>query len=280
MRFKILVSLILCFCIAFYYCDTFAATADSVSVYSPSMKKQVPCMVIRPSTYNRSKERFNVVYLLHGYSGNHRQWLNDAPQLLELADRYQMMIVCPDGGYSSWYFDSPRDSTMRYETFISKELITFIDKQYRTNVRRQSRAISGLSMGGHGGLFLGSRHKDVFGAAGSMAGGVNLRPFPNQWQIKERIGDTTCCEENWHKYSVINTIAALKNNEVKLVIDCGTSDFFLEVNRELHRKLLELKIDHDYTERPGGHNKAYWGNSVNYQLLYFSNFFKQVEPVK
>jgi pimeloyl-ACP methyl ester carboxylesterase len=115
MRFKILVSLILCFCIAFYCCDTFAATADSVSVYSPSMKKQVPCMVIRPSTYNRPKERFNVVYLLHGYSGNHRQWLNDAPQLLELADRYQFMIVCPDGGFSSWYFDSPRDSTMRYE---------------------------------------------------------------------------------------------------------------------------------------------------------------------
>jgi len=41
----------------------------------------------------------------------------------------------------------------------------------------------------------------------------------------------------------------------------------------LHQKLLNLKIDHDYTERPGGHNKEYWGSSVNYQLLFFRKFF-------
>jgi S-formylglutathione hydrolase FrmB len=250
-----------------------AGTADSISVFSKSMKKNIPCMVIKPKAYKNSSERWGVVYLLHGYSGNHRQWLNDAPQILALADTYNMLIVCPDGGFSSWYFDSPLDSAMRYETFMSTELIDYIDQKYRTIANKNGRAISGLSMGGHGGLFLASRHTSVFGAAGSMAGGVNLRPFPKNWDISKRIGDTACCEENWSKYSVINNIDHLRNNELKLIVDCGYSDFFLEVNRELHKKLLDLKIDHDYTERPGGHNKEYWGNSVNYQLLFFRTFF-------
>ncbi|RYY15017.1 MAG: esterase family protein, partial [Chitinophagaceae bacterium] len=251
----------------------FAGTSDSISVYSEAMKKNIPVIVIKPSGYNKSKARLNVVFLLHGYSGNHRQWLRDAPQLTTLADTYNLLIVCPDGGFSSWYFDSPIDSTVRYETFMSKELIAYIDKNYRTKATRSSRAISGLSMGGHGGLFLASRHTDVYGTAGSMAGGVNMRPFPNNWDIKKRIGDTACCEENWKKYSVISTIDSLKNGDLSMIIDCGTSDFFIGVNRELHQKLLDKKIDHHYTERPGGHNKDYWGQSVNYQLLFFKSYF-------
>lgn len=250
-----------------------AGTADSVAVYSQSMKKNVPVMVIKPSSYKKNKTPLNVVYLLHGYSGNHRQWLRDAPQLTKLADQYNLMIVCPDGGFSSWYFDSPIDSTVRYETFMTKELVSYIDKNYRTIATRGSRAISGLSMGGHGGLFLASRHTDIFGSAGSMAGGVNMRPFPESWDIKKRIGDTSCCEENWKKYSVVSTVENLENKELSMIIDCGTSDFFLAVNRELHQKLLSRKIDHDYIERPGGHNKDYWGQSVNYQLLFFKSYF-------
>ena len=257
-----------------------AGTADSISVFSKSMKKNVPCMIVKPKNYKKNNERLGVVYLLHGYSGNHRQWLNDAPQLLALADAYNVLIVCPDGGFSSWYFDSPLDSTICYETFISNELISYIDHNYRTIGNKTGRAISGLSMGGHGGLFIASRHSNVFGAAGSMAGGVNLRPFPKNWDISKRIGDTACCEENWRKYSVINNVDNLTNNELKLIVDCGYSDFFLEVNRELHQKLLKLKIDHDYIERPGGHNKEYWGSSVNYQLLFFRKFFDAVKTKK
>ena len=250
-----------------------AATADSVAVHSDAMRKNVPCMVIKPKTYKKDGEHLNVVYLLHGYSGNHRQWLNDAPQLLQLADAYNLLIVCPDGGFNSWYFDSPIDSTRRYETFVSVELVKYIDSHYSTNPIRSSRAISGLSMGGHGALFLASRHPGVYGVAGSIAGGVNLRPFPGSWDLSKQIGDTACCEQNWIRYSVVNTINALKNDQLTLIIDVGISDFFLDVNRELHQKLLGLKINHDYIERPGGHNKQYWGSSIDYQLLFFKKYF-------
>jgi S-formylglutathione hydrolase FrmB len=254
-----------------------AGTVDSISVYSDAMKKNVPCIIIKPSNYKKSSKRLNVAYLLHGYSGNQRQWLNIAPGLLTLADTYDLLIICPDGGFGSWYFDSPIDSSFRYETFMSSELIKYIDSHYRTIGDKKSRAITGLSMGGHGGLFLASRHTDVYGAAGSISGGVNMRPFPNNWDIKKRIGDTACCEENWKKYSVINTIDNLNNNDLHIIIDCGTSDFFLNVNRELHQKLLSKKIDHDYIERPGGHNNDYWKNSINYQMLFFGIYFRAQE---
>jgi S-formylglutathione hydrolase FrmB len=51
-------------------------------------------------------------------------------------------------------------------------------------------------------------------------------------------------------------------------------DFFAPSNRALHQRMLELKVAHDYTERPGGHTWAYWSNAVKYQVLYFSTGFK------
>ena len=65
----------------------------------------------------------------------------------------------------------------------------------------------------------------------------------------------------------------LKNGNLALIIDCGYDDFFFSENEELHRRLLEQKIDHDYIVRPGGHTWSYWNNSIDYQILFFSKFF-------
>src|SRR3712207_3593853 len=93
----------------------YAATVDTVSVYSKSMRKSLKCVVIKPDSYIDKKTQYPTVYLLHGYSGKYSDWIRKVPELKEHADRYQMLIVCPHGDYSSWYFDSPVDSTMRYE---------------------------------------------------------------------------------------------------------------------------------------------------------------------
>jgi S-formylglutathione hydrolase FrmB len=238
------------------------------------MKKQIPCVVIIPDQHNDSSTRYPVVYLLHGYSGNYAQWINHAPQLKTVADQLRMIFVCPDGGYGSWYLDSPVDTTFKYETFLVKELVPFIDSNYKTIANRKQRAITGLSMGGHGGLYISIRNKKLFGLAGSICGGVDIRPFPKNWDLAKRLGDTVCCKQNWEQYTVMNVVNQLKNNELKLIIDCGLGDFFLDVNRALHQKLLQMKIDHDYIERPGKHDKAYWGNAVNYQLLFFWKGFR------
>ena len=149
-----------------------------VFVYSESMSKDVPVTVITPDSYRKGKA-FPVVYLLHGYSDDHTRW-SEGDHIGNLADQYDVVVVMPDGGFSSWYFDSPIMPEYKYETFVSKELVNYVDKNYKTIADRQGRAITGLSMGGHGALYLAIRHQDVYANVGSLSGGVDIRPFPTK----------------------------------------------------------------------------------------------------
>lgn len=250
-----------------------AARVDTISIQSDALKKSTKSIVITPTSSSTIKLNYPVVYLLHGYSGKYNSWLGISPKLIQQADALGMIIVCPDGGFGSWYFDSPIDSTIRYESYITKELIPYIDENYPTRKTRKGRAITGLSMGGHGGLFLSIKHTEQFGAAGSMSGGVDFRPFPNNWDIKKALGEYINNSSIWDSNVAINLIEQLENKKIALIVDCGVDDFFITVNRNLHKKLVDLKIDHDYIERPGAHNKAYWENSVDYQLLFFKKYF-------
>ena len=99
-----------------------AAIVDTISVYSKSMQKNIPVVVIRPDNHASFSE-MPVVYLLHGYSGNHLDWITKAKGFEKAADQYSLIIVCPDGGFNSWYWDSPVDPKSLYETFVSDELI-------------------------------------------------------------------------------------------------------------------------------------------------------------
>lgn len=259
----------------FVFFSAKAAKTDTIQVFSPSMNKSIKTCVITPDDYKKSNKKFPVVYLLHGYSGNYGSWAKDFKDLARQVDQYDFIVIGVDGNFSSWYFDSPIDPTFKYETYVIKELVPFVDKNYKTIASREGRAISGLSMGGHGALYLSFKHQDVFGAAGSMSGGVDIRPFPENWDIKKRLGTLTEFPENWEKNTVTNMLELVKDNKLKMIIDCGVDDFFMDVNRELHNKMLALKINHDYIERPGKHNIEYWENSLKFQLLFFDNFFKE-----
>ena len=252
--------------------DVYAANVDTVAVNSRAMQKAIKTVVITPDGYG-SVDSLPVVYLLHGYGGDYADWVNKAPEIKVLADRYQLMIVCPDGGVGSWYWDSPVDQSFRYETFVSGELVDFINENYKVVKGRNGRAITGLSMGGHGALYLAMRHLDVYGAAGSTAGGVDIRPFPLNWDMAKRLGSYAENPERWDQYTVINQLYRLTPNQLALVIDCGTSDFFYGVNEQLHRKLLDRNIPHTYITGPGAHNWDYWQQSIRHQLLYFHQFF-------
>jgi len=259
----------------FVFFSAKAAKTDTIQVFSPSMNKNIKTCVITPDDYKKSNKKFPVVYLLHGYSGNYGSWAKDFKDLARQVDQYGFIVIGVDGNFSSWYFDSPIDPTFKYETYVIKELVPFVDKNYKTIASREGRAISGLSMGGHGALYLSFKHQDMFGAAGSMSGGVDIRPFPENWDIKKRLGTLTEFPENWEKNTVTNMLELVKDNKLKMIIDCGVDDFFMDVNRELHNKMLTLKINHDYIERPGKHNIEYWENSLKFQLLFFDNFFKE-----
>ncbi len=257
----------------------FASRVDTIRVESKAMNKTIKNVVILPDGYQQSAT-YPVVYLLHGAGGNCADWVTMAPGVKNLADTYKFIVVCPDGGVTSWYFDSPIDNSYKYETFVAQELIEYIDAHYSSVKNKSGRAITGLSMGGHGALYLAFRHQDVFGAAGSMSGGVDIRPFPKNWDIAKRLGTLEQNPENWEKNTVVNMTGLLANSSLKLIFDCGVNDFFYEVNMNLHNKLLEMKYPHDFTVRPGVHNWPYWNNSVKYQFLYFNDFFNPTRIVR
>ena len=226
------------------------AVVDTLAVYSEAMKKNVQVVVVSPENNHVPKP---VVYLLHGYGGNAKTWLSMKPELKDIADRDGLIFVCPDG--------------------VSSELVKYIDSEYSTVKDRSGRAITGLSMGGHGAMWLSFRHKDVFGAAGSTSGGVDIRPFPNNWEMNKLLGNESDNQEVWNTHTAIMQIDRIKNGELAIIFDCGYSDFFFEVNNDFHKKLLKYKIDHDFLVRPGSHNGEYWKNSIDYQILFFKKFF-------
>jgi len=270
-------NLLLLLCLTAFVVNAIAAKVDTVETYSDAMKKKIKAIVVKPDGYTTGTE-YPVVYLLHGAGGNYTDWTKNAPKIRENVDALNIIIVCPDGGVTSWYWDSPVDPTYKYETYVTKELIPFIDKSYKTIKTRNGRAITGLSMGGHGGLYLGIRHQDLFGAAGSMSGGVDIRPFPKNWDMAKRLGDYATNPDNWEKYTVTNQLHLITPKSIAIIFDCGTEDFFYKVNTELHDKMVERNIEHDFIVRPGAHNWQYWSNAVNYELLYFSTFFKKNNP--
>ena len=255
-----------------------AGNVDTIQIQSNYLKKATKFVVIQPSNQgqqNNTQARYPVVYLLNGYDGNYAQWTKTAPQLAKTADDLKMIFVYPDGGKSSWYFDSPLDSNMQYESYIIKELVPYVDANFPTKANPKSRAITGLSMGGHGGLYLAIRHSDVFGAAGSTSGGFDFRPFPKSWNLPNILGAYETNQTRWYEYTVMRQVELLTNNQLAIIFDCGVDDIFINVNRALHEKLLQLKIDHDYIERSGGHNHAYWRSSIDFQMLFFHQFFQK-----
>ena len=263
-----------------------AATVDSIDVPSAAMKKTYKAAVVLPATYAKSKAAFPVLYLLHGGGGHFRDWLTSTPDKMlvkNLADQYNLIIVMPEGETFSWYLNSPLNKESQFETYITEEVISKIDGTYRTVKANKGRVITGLSMGGHGALYLSARHPDLFCAAGSMSGALDMNwtnwKIPPQFAsnikqgFQKLVGDTTNVEL-YASYSVVNMADKMRANNLKLIIDCGVDDFLIEPNRELHRRLVYNQTPHEYIERPGGHTWDYWQNALPYHIMFFHQVLK------
>ncbi|MEN6626156.1 MAG: alpha/beta hydrolase family protein [Candidatus Sumerlaeia bacterium] len=253
-----------------------AYTTDTLQVPSAKMNKDVPVIVLLPNSYQSGSGTFPVWYMLHGAGDDATAWPRKTA-IGQMADIYGFIVVCPDAGTTSWYFDSPIDPAYQYETFVSSELVGYIDGHYRTRLGAAFRAIGGNSMGGHGALFLSIRHPDVFGVAVGFSGGYDLTPFPKNWDIAMRIGAYKSHKKLWKELSVVTQAKKLANNRIAISFECGVDDFFIKNNRELHQILLKNKIDHEYTERPGIHGWVYWRPNLQYQALFVAKQFEKAE---
>jgi len=257
----------------FFFRPVSAASIDTVIISSKNMNKDLKAVIVKPDRPDTGAAlRYPVLYLLHGWSGSYRDWSKHI-DLQPLADKYQLIIVCPDGGYAGWYLDSPLKKDSQYETYIAREVVIYIDDNYPTLADPVHRAICGLSMGGHGAISLICKYPQVFGAAGSMSGVMTLDDPNRRAGLHEVLGSFENNQILWEMNSSLYLVYKLRNKNKALLFDCGSGDFCLNGNRKIHHKLLDLGIAHEYYERPGGHKWEYWTNALEYHLLFFSKYW-------
>ena len=270
------------------YFDSKAASVDSLDIPSAVMNKAYKAAVVLPASYAKNQASYPVLYLLLGGGGQFSNWLSKTPDknlVKNLADQYNIIIVMPEGEIYSWYLDSPSDKNSQFETYITKDVIQKIDATYRTVKSNKGRAITGLSMGGHGAMYLSTRHPDLFGAAGTMSGAMdmNYTKFKisseyiksTQERFEKLLGTSDVSQDVFVKNSIVNMVDAIRKNGMPIIIDCGVDDFLIDANRELHSRLLYANVPHEYTERPGAHTWPYWENSLPYHVLFFHNILKK-----
>jgi enterochelin esterase-like enzyme len=128
-------------------------------------------IVFLPPSYSQSRtKRYPVVYALHGYSIGAEQWTTEihVPQTIEGAfakGAPEMIVVLPDSKTvhnGSIYSSSV--TTGDFETYVTVDVVSYIDAHYRTIASRESRGLVGHSMGGYGATRIGMKHADVFGS--------------------------------------------------------------------------------------------------------------------
>lgn len=249
---------------------TFSQKVDTLQVYSSSMQKNIKTLVVTPNKI--TKKNIPSVYILHGYSGYPERTLKkDIPSLLRLSQEMQTLFILPDGNYDSWYIDSKQNNS-KYETFIANELVDYIDKHYNTDLSKT--AIMGWSMGGHGALYIGARHQNIFESIGSICGALDFTAYGTDYGIPKLLGKN---KKSWINYTANSQIKHLKESKQKLIISCGINDPFIKQNRDLHQKLITLNIPHIYEESSGEHNAAYWSKAANTQLFHINNYFNGKE---
>lgn len=216
---------------------------------------------------------FPVVYLLHGWSGSYHQW-NDIMNCQNYADKYGYIIVCPDGLYDSWYINSPAIKESQYVDFFFMDLMPFITKTYRIDSRNVF--ITGLSMGGHGALYLFAQKPELFQSAGSLSGVLDLTSSRNEYRISEYLGlkKDSLDENKLKEYSVAGNIGKIARSGKEIIFNCGVDDPFYKVNNEFRIRCDENKIRATYISNPGAHNYEYWKSNID---SHFDFFNKQVQ---
>ncbi len=149
------------------------------SYQSAIMGETMPFMIYLPPGYASSGQRYPVLYLLHGWGGDHGEWSwfgtqNTADTLIRAGAISPIIIVTPEGDKAYWFnhFGGPR-----WGDYAALEFVDYIDRNFRTLARRESRAIGGLSMGGQGALSLGIRHADRFALVGLRSPSWRRPPY-------------------------------------------------------------------------------------------------------
>lgn len=220
-----------------------------------------------------------MVYLLHGYSENYTQWgkITDCQQL---ADEYQMIIICPEG-YVSFYLDSSVDYTSHYESFFFQELVPKVHREL--SVDKNNIFISGLSMGGYGALRLFIRHPQYFNTAGSTSGAFDMdyslflpisMIFWGNTRMTDDLVKVLGPPNFWKDNSISSILRGDREFHRDFIFDCGKEDPLFMSSKGLKDSLDKWNIPATFITGPGTHNWDYWKKSIPHHFIFFKQHLK------
>ncbi|WP_128545472.1 alpha/beta hydrolase [Larkinella soli] len=266
---------------------------DDLSLPSTILKKEKKFALYLPAGYETSRRSYPVLYLLHGGGDTQIAWLQSGnlQQILDKAiaegKAAPMIVVMPDAEMT--FYMNNAAGKYQYEDFFIKELIPFIEKNYRCRTEKNYRAVAGLSMGGFGSLLYSLHHPDLFGSCAALSAAVRtddqIREMPLADYLRRyrsamgdlKEGDNRITDF-WNQNSILNLVQKLPENRKKAVrfyLDCGDDDQLLyKGNSLLHNLMRDLNIPHEYRVRDGGHTWEYWRTGLPAALEFITQSFR------
>jgi enterochelin esterase-like enzyme len=243
--------------------DVKHGTLEKIWYPSPTLGLNRLLYIYTPPGYRDSKEKFPVLYLLHGGGGDEDAWttLGRASQIMDnliASGKAKPFIVvmtngnpseaaAPTVGAKKAVTDANNPANMgsgKFEESLIKDVIPFIDKNYKTLTNKDYRAVSGLSMGGIQTMNLAFTYPEMFSWYGVMSMGlVDMSRFG----VKD---DPELRKKNLER---------LNKSKVKLYwIACGKNDFLYNGVQDLRKFLDDNKFPYEYRESEGGHTWTEW----------------------
>jgi putative tributyrin esterase len=231
-------------------------------------------LVMLPTEYDTAVRRYPVLYLLHGYDADITDWARGT-NLSDYATRHQLIIVIPDASHS-WYVNSVSNPKAHYDDYIMKDVIAYVDKNFRTIPEPFARAIAGVSMGGFGAMFLGLEHRDQFAAIASFSGAVAYGHFS-----PESVPKNPTDEEKKSIQEYVDLMGAPRSKEQKardvfelaqqvpveevpmLFLVCGGQNGGVDDTHAFLKVLARRRIPYEYREiSPRGHDWRIWNEEI------------------
>jgi enterochelin esterase family protein len=222
------------------------------------------CYIYTPAGYEGGSQRYPVFYLLHGAGGDEDAWTNMGrtaqimDNLVAQGKAKPMIVVMTNGNANQAGAQNEVPSvpatqaqqgsgmTGKFEEHLVKDVVPFIEKNYRTLTGRDNRAIAGLSMGGGHTQTITNDNPGMFGYIGVFSMGI--MGSRQQGADAERIEKERDAK-----------IEKLKNSGYKLYwIACGKDDFVYQSAVTLRNTLDKHNFKYVYRESTGGHTWANW----------------------
>lgn len=237
---------------------------DTISYSSKTVGTTRRSLIYTPPGYSK-KQKYPVLYLLHGIGGDEKEWLNGGhPEVILdnlMADGKvePMIVVLPNGRAMKDdraignIFDSARVKAFAtFEKDLLNDLIPFIEKNYSVFTDREHRAIAGLSMGGGQSLNFGLGNLDKFAWIGGFSSAPNTKT----------------------PVELVPDINAAKEKIKLLYMSCGASDGLISFSKRLHDYLVKNDVPHIYFIEPGMHDFKVWKNGL---FMFSQLIFKPVD---